>query len=259
MRSSERPFVSRRLLRHLRPRSRRATHSRRSPLGVRRLRTSPVTAKRWVLSFVAVILVVIAVCAAYLTFGGAGWQIRRHFPNAEVFFGQLNSPDPTFTFFARILFPRYVHPLEPVGIRLADHPHPVDLSRLAGLRLHTVWLTRCKITDLRTTESAGLHPFVHFTDCDVPQLPPDRRHLIRPYDPKDPAAANQLYHESPANIVPSLDLCNQSPNHAVQRTRSVVTPAPPPFRYHAAVALTPRVADFGIVRPLQTPLATKHI
>jgi hypothetical protein len=40
-RSSERPFVSRRLLRRLCPRSRRATHSRRSPSSVRR-GSSPV-------------------------------------------------------------------------------------------------------------------------------------------------------------------------------------------------------------------------
>jgi hypothetical protein len=131
--------------------------------------------------------------------------VRRHFAGAEVFFDPLNSPDPSFPFFARIAFPHYVHPSEPVGIRLADHPHPVDLSHLAGLRLRSVWLTRCKIADLRSIESAGLYPFIHFTDCDFSQLPLDQRQLIRPYDSKNPAAANQFCYEPPSSIVPGLD------------------------------------------------------
>lgn len=157
-----------------------------------------------VLSLVAVLLGFLGLGIGYLSFGGAGWQIRRHFPDAELFFDPLNSPDPSFPFFVRILFPRYVHRSEPVGFRLADYPDPVDLSHLAGLRLHTVLLTRCRITDLRSIESSELHPYIHFINCDFSQLPHDQRHLIRPYDPQDPTRAGQFIYERPCSI-PGLE------------------------------------------------------
>jgi hypothetical protein len=125
-------------------------------------------------------------------------QIRLLFPGAQVYFDPVNSPDITLGTLVRCMFPSYVGKNEDsVGFELADRGEPVDFSRLVGrgFLLHSIRLTRCKVTDLRPLASLG-SPLVIFDDCDLSALPDEQRELVYPYDPTAPAPTRKLAYNS---------------------------------------------------------------
>ncbi len=130
------------------------------------------------------------------TFGNATWHLHHIFPGARVYFDYANSPDLSFSTLIRLLVPDYVERSEGVSFEVTDHPTPIDFSRLSSFELHCIFLTRCKVSDLRPLEPLG-QPFVVFTDCDFSQLPAGQRSLLSLYDTNAAQPERKLFYGSP--------------------------------------------------------------
>ncbi len=126
-----------------------------------------------------------------LTFGNAGWQIRRVFPGAAPYFDPVMSPDLTASSALRIVVPFYYGSDESLGFTLADQPRGIDLeagfARLSHLMFFSIHIKRCKITRLCEVERPDRPGVVIFEDCDFTDLPAEHHSRLRAYDPKNPA------------------------------------------------------------------------
>ena len=152
------------------------------------------------LLFAILLLTALSFCGAVswrFTRGNAGWQIRQAFPGAQPYFDPVGSPDLTLSQLIRIVIPTQFSEDESLGFSLHDCSEPLDLhqrfSRLSHLRLFSVHLTRCKITNLCPAFVPGFPGVIVFDDCDFSQLPADQRSQLRPYDPTNPTASKQFY------------------------------------------------------------------
>ena len=127
----------------------------------------------------------------------ASWQIKQVFPGAEPYFAPLHSPDPSVAEAIRTVMPTYVRADESVGFWLSHSPERLDLharfSQLTHLRLFTVELKRCRISNLCPAGSNGFPSIITFEDCDFSELPEDQRALLLPEDPTNPAVTNKFY------------------------------------------------------------------
>jgi hypothetical protein len=146
------------------------------------------------------LLVALSFCGVVswrFTCGNAGWQIRQAFPGAQPYFDPVGSPDPTLSQFIRIVLPTQFNEDESLGFNLQGCREPLDLqqrfSQLSHLRLFSVHLTRCKITNLCPSFVPGFPGIIVFDDCDFSQLPADQQTRLRPYDPADPTATKKFY------------------------------------------------------------------
>lgn len=140
---------------------------------------------------VGVILVMVAALTPLLTFGNAGWHIRRVFPTAKPYFDPINSPDPTFSGILRVFIPTYFGFDESLGVRIEDAPHDIDLqwgfARIPHKSFFSMQVIRCKVVNLCDTNQIGNPSFILFEDCDFSSLPEDQKARLRPYDPSNPA------------------------------------------------------------------------
>jgi hypothetical protein len=150
------------------------------------------------------LLAVLLICALLLSgvswilvSGGASRHIRRAFPGARPFFDPTSSPDLTVPEFIRMVVPSYVRADESVGFSLQDCPEPLDLterfSSVPTLRILSVNLKRCKITNLCTTSAPGFPSVISFDDCDFSELPADQKSQLQPRVPASPGAAKTFY------------------------------------------------------------------
>ncbi|MBL9145401.1 MAG: hypothetical protein JNM99_17110 [Verrucomicrobiaceae bacterium] len=126
-----------------------------------------------------------------LTFGNAGWQIRRVFPGATPYFDPVMSPDITTSSLLRVAVPFYFGADESLGFTLTDQSTPIDLeagfARLTHLQFFSIHIKRCKITRLCEVGRADRPGIVVFEDCDFSQLTPEQRTRLRPYDRQNPS------------------------------------------------------------------------
>lgn len=126
-----------------------------------------------------------------LTFGNAGWQIRRVFPGALPRFDPAVSPHITASRALRIIVPCYYGSDESLGFTLTDQPLSIDLeagfARLSHLMFFSIHIKRCKITRLCEVERPDRPGVVIFEDCDFTDLPPEHHSRLRPCDPRNPA------------------------------------------------------------------------
>ncbi len=143
-------------------------------------------------------IITLLCCAAFavgalsitLTFGNAGWHIKRAFPGSNPHFDPVYSPDPTLSSMLRVVLPSYFSFDESLGVIIQDRKEEIDLERGFALiphkRFFSVHVKRCKVVTLCRTNLPGYPSIVVFEDCDFSLLPESQRQQLRVYDPEKP-------------------------------------------------------------------------
>ena len=129
------------------------------------------------LLLIAIILLVGRFCWV-ITRGNVVWQVHRHYPNAEVYLYPLNTPAPSWGDLMRLTGVRFIARNEQVGIRVSDQT--VNLDHFRGLKLNSITLLRCRVSDIRVLLER--RPAVALQDCDVSALPPDQARFLKPIE-----------------------------------------------------------------------------